>query len=71
MNSMQQGTNNVSITRIASLYVICLIIGGLSILNAFLHANSIFVLLGCGFAALAAIAGIVYCTRKVVRTLNV
>jgi hypothetical protein len=71
MDSIQKNTQDVSITRIACLYVVCLIVGGLSILNAFLHANSIVVMLGCSAAALAAVAGIVYCTRSAFRTLNV
>jgi protein-S-isoprenylcysteine O-methyltransferase Ste14 len=71
MDSKQQRTNDVSITRIAVLYVVCLIVGGLSVLNAFLHPNSAATILGCSVAAIAAIAGFIYCTRAVVRTLNV
>jgi hypothetical protein len=71
MDSIQKDTNDISISPLACLYVVCLIVGGLAVLNAFLHANSIVVMLGCSAAALAAVAGIVYCTRRVVRTLNV
>jgi hypothetical protein len=71
MDSIQKSTHDVSITRIACLYVVCLIVGGLSVLNAFLHTNSIVVILGCSAAALAAVAGIVYCTRNAFRTLSV
>jgi hypothetical protein len=55
----------VSITQIATAYVFCLMVGGLSVLNAFLHANSLLALSVCGIAATAAIAGVVYCTRKI------
>ncbi len=63
--------NQVSITQIATLYVACLIAGGFSILNAFLHANSPLYVLGSIVFALAAIAGIVFCTRQIGRTLKV
>jgi hypothetical protein len=67
---MRKGTNEVSITRIAFVYVVCLVVGGLSVLTAFLHANSAPIVLACGVAALAAIGGIIYCTRKIGRTLS-
>ena len=58
-------SSQVAITQIATAYVFCLIVGGLSILNAFLHTNSPLTLAESGIAALAAVAGIVYCTRKI------
>jgi hypothetical protein len=63
-------SGQVAITQIATAYVFCLIVGGLSILNAFLHANSPLTLAESGIAAVAAIAGIVYCTRKIADSLK-
>ena len=69
MDFKQKGTNEVSITGIAVLYSVCLIVGGLSVLNMFLHADSTPVIVACGAVAAAAAAGIVYCTRMAMRTL--
>ena len=70
MNTLRNGTSDVSITWIAFVYVVCLVVGGLSVLNAFLHANSMLTVLACSAAAIGALAGIVYCTRRIGRTLN-
>jgi hypothetical protein len=46
-----------------------LIVGGLSVLNVFLHVNSAPAIVACSVIAVAALAGIVYCTRMAMRTL--
>jgi hypothetical protein len=63
-------SEQVRITQIATAYVFCLIVGGLSVLNAILHSNSLLTIAGCSITALAAIAGIVYCTRKIGNSLK-
>jgi hypothetical protein len=63
MDDMKESAR-VSITQIATAYVFCLMVGGLSVLNAFLHANSLLTISVCSIVAIAAIAGVVYCTRK-------
>ena len=70
MGSIRNSETDVSITKYAGLYVTCLIGGGLSVLNAFLHPNSVAVILACSAAAVMAVVGIVYCTRKLGKTLN-
>lgn len=70
MNTSRNGTSDVSVTWIAFVYIVCLIVGGLAVLNAFLHANSVPTVIACSAAALAAIAGIIYSTRKIGRTLS-
>jgi uncharacterized protein YybS (DUF2232 family) len=69
MDSKQNSQNEVSITRIAFLYVVCLIVGGLSVLNVFLHANSMPAVTALIALAVVAAGGIVYCTRLAMRTL--
>jgi hypothetical protein len=69
MDSKQNSQNEVSITRIAFLYVVCLIAGGLSVLNVFLHANSMPAVTALIALAIVAAGGIVYCTRLAMRTL--
>jgi len=70
MDSKRKGTNEVTITQIALLHTVCLIVGGLAALNVFLHANSTLAIVACGAIALAAAAGIVYCTRMAMRSLS-
>jgi hypothetical protein len=69
MDSKRKGTKEATITQIAVLYAGCLIVGGLAALNVFLHANSMLPIVACGAIALAAAAGIVYCTRMAMRSL--
>jgi hypothetical protein len=61
----------VAITQIATAHVFCLMVAGLSVLNAFLHSNSPFAIGGWSLLAIAAIAGIVHCTRKIGESLKV
>ena len=69
MESLQKNTDDVSVTRIAAAYVICLLVVGLSVLNAFLHANSALIIAVCAAGTVIAVWGIVYCTRKFFKTL--
>jgi hypothetical protein len=64
-------SEQVSITQIATAYVFCLVVGGLSVLNAFLHANSLLTIVGCSIVAIASVAGIVSCTQKIAESLKV
>ncbi len=64
-------SDQVAITEIATAYVFCLFVAGLSILNAFLHSNSLVIIGGSIVAAIAAVAGIVSLTRKMFASLKV
>jgi protein-S-isoprenylcysteine O-methyltransferase Ste14 len=69
VNTMQNQTRDPAVTRIAALYVVCLFVAGLSTLNAFLHANSWPTVAMCVTLALIAVGGLIYCTRRFIRTL--
>ncbi len=64
-------SDQVAITQIATAYVFCLFVAGLSILNAFLHSNSMVTIAASGIATIAAVIGIAYCTRKMFASLKV
>ena len=67
---MNETRKDVSITGFAVFYVICLVAGGLSILNAFLHAGSVAIVAVCAVIAFASLAGLVLSTRRLARTLK-
>ena len=71
MEAQRNHLRDISITRIAALYVICLLAGGLAVLNVFLHSGSVPVIAVCIAIAAAAVAGFVYCTRQFLRNLSV
>lgn len=58
-------SDQVWITQITTAYVFFLFLGVFSVVSALHNSNSFLTLSGSGVAALAAIAGIVYCTRRI------
>jgi hypothetical protein len=63
-------SEQVSITQITTAYVFCVMVGALSVSNALLHSKSLIDIAGWSVAALAAVAGIVLCTRKIGQSVN-
>lgn len=63
-------SEQVSITQITTAYVFCLMFGALAVSNAFLHSKSLIDVAGWSIATLAALAGIVLCTRKIGNSLK-
>jgi len=59
-----------SVTRAASVYVIALLLGGLSIFSLFLLPHSGLVIFGCAVAIVFAAIGALYSVRSVVNSLR-
>jgi hypothetical protein len=64
-------SDQVAVTQIATAYVFCLFVAGLSVLNAFLHSNSLVIVGGSSIVAIAAVTGIVCLTRRMFASLKV
>jgi hypothetical protein len=70
MEIVQKGTKEGSITKVASLYVLFLLLGGFAVLTVFAHSHSSVAVTGSIIAVVVAFGGAVYAVRAVVRMLH-
>lgn len=55
----------VWITQVITAFLFFIIVGVLSVLNIFLHADSLLAIGLCCVAAVVAVAGIIQCTKRI------